>query len=86
LQVEAAVELLPEHVAGEHEPSFVPFGIGEQVPLPIDVAALLHDSQDPLQVLLQQNPSMQLPLLHCPATLAHAAPFPSFVPQVPALQ
>jgi len=49
-----------------------------QVPLALAPSAAEHTSQLPLQPLLQQNPSTQLPLEHCTAEL-QTAPRPSLL-------
>jgi hypothetical protein len=61
-QVDGHDALLPLHTYGEHDglPE-LPAAMLVQVPTE---PATLHASHAPPQAVLQQNPSMQLPLLH----------------------
>jgi hypothetical protein len=76
---------LPLHACEPLQGGFVsvpPCGMLVQVPV---VPARLHAWQLPLQPVLQQTPSMQLPLVHSVA-LAHATPLPLSGMQAPPAQ
>jgi hypothetical protein len=77
----AQAPVLPHGGAATQRESVVPAASAEQVPLVPPVLAAEHAVQAPVQAVLQQNPSTQLPEVHWLAAV-HAVPFAAFAVQV----
>jgi hypothetical protein len=82
--------VLPQLPLGEHWPEGAgkPAVMAAQVPVVPPVSAFVHAMQVPVQAVLQQTPSTQLPLVQSsPSSAAlHVAPGPPFAVHIPPLQ